>query len=187
MSLNMNFSANTKETINDELSRLSDFSKIYYLERLIHEKKDIAVKRFCHNKLAIIYLDKGMYSKAAENVEAMARMATSYDEKIKAFINEIKLLVRGADYQKAEAILEKVLSISSPLRKIELRKEFIRIYKDMAGELERDMKRGSSLQIYERILKLGDEIDKREARERLLILYLALGKMQEYNRMRGSG
>ena len=47
------------------------------------------------------------------------------------------------------------------------------------------MKRGSSLQIYERILKLGDEIDRREAREKLLALYQALGKIQEYNRLRG--
>ena len=135
MSANMNFSAGTKEAINEELARLSDFSKLYYLERIIHEKKDLALKKYCHNKLAIIYLEKGMYSKAAENVEVIARMAISYDEKIKALMNEIKLLVHGADYQKAEAILEKVISIANPLRRIEIRKEFIRIYKERAEDL----------------------------------------------------
>ncbi len=186
MSINMNFDAGTKEAINDELSKLSDFSKIYYLERLIHEKKDLALKKYCHNKLAVIYLDKGMYSKAAENVEAIARMAVTYDEKINALMKEIKLLVQGADYQKAEAVLDKTLSIANPLRKIELRKEFVRIYKERAEEFERDMKRGSALQLYERIYKLGDEIDKKEAREKLLVLYQRLGKLQDYNRLKGA-
>jgi len=183
--MNMNFNVTTKEAINQELAKLSDFSRIYFLERLIHEKKDITVKKFCHNKLAIIYLDKGMYSKAAENMEAISRMALSYDEKIKAFMDEIKILIHGADFPKAEATFDKAISVANPMRKVELKKELIRIYKSRAEELEKNMKRGNALSIYERIYKLGDEIDKREAKQKLLYYYRALGKTHEYNRLNG--
>ncbi len=185
MSMNMNFNVTSKEAINLELSKLSDFSQIYYLERLLHEKKDISVKKYCHNKLAVIYLNKGMYSKAAENVEAIARMALSYDEKIKSFMDEVKILVAGADFLKAESIFEKVLSVANPLRKVELRKELVRIYKSRAEELEKNMKRGAALVVYERIFKIGDDIDRKEVKDKLLYYYRVLGKTHEYNRLKG--
>ncbi|MEK6918431.1 MAG: hypothetical protein AABW73_00140 [Nanoarchaeota archaeon] len=182
---NMNFSVNSKEAINHELSKLSDFSRIYYLERLSKEKGDIVVKKYCYNKLAQMYLSKGMHSKSADNMESIARLALSHEEKIKVMMDEVKILIDGADYARAEAVFDKVVSLAPLVKKIDLRKQLIFIYKARAQALEKAMKNGAAMLAYERIFKIGDEIDRRETREKLLFLYLKLGKTADYNRLKG--
>jgi hypothetical protein len=185
MSMNMNFDVTSKEAINLELAKLSDFSRIYYLERLVKERKDITVKRYCYSKLASMYLEKGMHSKAADNIESMGRLALSMDERVKSFMDAIKILVDGSDYIRAEALFDKVVSLANPSTKISLRKQLINIYRSRALALEKVMKSGAALIVWERVFKMGDEIDRKEAREKLLFYYHKLGKIHEYNRLNG--
>lgn len=184
---NMNFSASSKEAINHELAKLSsDFSKIYYLERLAKENGDISVKKLCYNKLSGIYLSKSMHSKAADNMESLARFALSHEEKVSILMSCVKLLIDGSDNNRAEAVFDKVISISSPSKKIFLRKELVTLYKNRASSLEKSMKSGAALVVYERIFKIGDDIDRKEVKEKLLPLYLKLGRTSDYNRLKGA-
>lgn len=165
---------------------MSDFSKIDFLEMIIKERADIAIKKFCHHRLAALYLDRGMNSKAAQNMEALARVAATYDEKIKAYMDSVKILVSGGELIEAERVLDKALGFSSyPAKRVELKKELIKLYKDKAIDLEKNMKRAAALSVYERIHKLGDEIDKEEAKKKLLYYYEKLGKIKDYNRLQG--
>ena len=183
---NMNFGVSSKEGINAELAKLSDFTKIYYLERLAKEKGDISVKKFCYNKLALMYLARGMHSKAADNLESASRFALSYDEKVKIMMDEIKILTDGSDYSRAEAVFDKVVSLANPVKKNDLRKQLVNIYKVRAVELEKVMKSVAALLVFERIFKMGDDIDRRDAKEKLLLLYRKLGRIHDYNRLKGN-
>jgi len=175
---------NSKSEIADKLKKLSDFSRIDYLERCLMEKKDLFIKTFCHHKLAEFYSSKRMFGKAAQHIDAIARLGTTYNEKLQYYMEVVRLLVEAGDYHHAVEVFDKTLSYANNFRRVELKKEFLMILRARAERLEGNLKRAGALEVFEVLYRLSDDVDKKWIKQKLIKYYEMFGKSKELARMR---
>jgi len=181
----MQIKEQTTIEINRKLEEMSSaFSKIDYLEQCVKERQDITIKKFCNLKLSLLYLGRGMYGNAAKNMSAVARLAQTYGEKVNAYKEEVRILIKGFKLQQAEDVFTKALSFANKYQRIELKKELMELFKEKAKQLEAELKPAKAMKVYEYLYKLGDEVDKKAFREKLLHFYKKLGMIKEYNMLR---
>jgi len=170
----------TRTEIENKINTMSDFLKMEYLEECSKQNMDLAIKKFCNEKLAELYEVKKMFSEAAKRVESVAEMASTYKDKIQTYINESRLWIRGGDYERADECLQKALACASAREREGIKKTVIEIYKAQAQVFAEQNRNSYALKIYEKLLHIVSDDEKADIKKKILPLYKKLGKIREY-------
>lgn len=170
----------TRGEIEQKLNVMSDFLKMEYLESCIKQFREFDVKRFCSMKLAELYEGRNMFSEAARHASAAADMATTFSEKIHAYMKETGLWIKAGHYERADESLRKGLSSANTREKFEMKHAVKNLYKKQAEAYERAARNSNALKVYQKLLELSDDAEKRGIKMKLLVFYEKLGKIREY-------
>ena len=135
-------------------------------------------------KLADLYDNRNMFAEAAKHAANAADMASTFNEKIKAYMRETELWIKASQYDRAEESSRKALASGSTREKFEMKKSIKDLYKKHASDYEKAGKNTSALKVYLKLLELSDESEKKETKLKILGLYERLGKIREYTLLR---
>lgn len=173
-----------KEELEKGLEERSDFLKIEYLERSLRESPSIDVKKFIFEKLAELYEKKKMFLEAGKNLSKIADISITFREKIDFFIREIELYIRASKYDLAREGMKKALGIASMAQRREIKEVIKQIYLRQLEVYEQEERRSHAVKIYEILLDLAEEYEKKEIIEKLLVLYDKLGEIKKARLLR---
>ncbi|MFH1801403.1 MAG: hypothetical protein ABH804_01045 [archaeon] len=175
--LNKNMS---KQKIEDFLATKGDFVKIDYLNRFLKENIPHDMKKFVYSKLALIYEKNNMFANAAKMYDVLALASIVYSEKIKSYVKESEVYIKGGFFSKADEAMKKAMAEANAVQRNEIYIAVKNFYKKQAEVHEREIQRNRAAKIYEKLLEMSTgEIEKQEIKEKLLKLYNKLGKFRE--------
>ena len=100
-------------------------------------------------------------------------------------MNAVELYVKAGLYEKADFALRKALECSNDAEKKEIKRAFKTLLKQQAEVYLKENRKGYALKAYEKFYKVASEPEKTEVKDKLLILYQQLGKINEYNILKG--
>ncbi len=173
-------SEKSRQEIEVKLEQMSDFLKMEYLESCLKQNIDFDIKRFCHQKLAELYEKRSMQSEAARNISAVAELAVTFNEKIKAYMKETELWIKATQYDRMDESFRKALASGNIREKEEMKKAVKELLKKQALAYEKANRNSNALAAFEKLIRLADEPEKPEIKKSLLELYRKLGKIREY-------
>ncbi len=179
----------TKSEIESEVSKSGDYVKIDNLTRFLKTNSDlpIEIKKFIYQKLAEIYGTRNMFFDSALSYQKNAELCVLHDEKIKNLLKSVEGHIKGNCLDDAERIAIRCLQeATNSKEKIEIRKNLKEFYLKEAERSFKEKRRSSTIKIYERMLEMQSVSvqEKTEIKDKLLKLYLMLGMIVQYNRMK---
>ena len=175
----------TKQEIENKARGMSDFLRMEYFETCLKQTKSIEVKKFCHQELARLYEARNMFLEAAKNMNTMAEISITFNEKIKAYVKETELWIKAGRYENADASLKRALASANTQEKEEIKKAIKEFYKRQAEAYEKEKRNTNALKIYEKLFEIAEQGEKQEIKNKLIELYGRLGKIREYMKMKG--
>jgi len=182
-----------KYEIEAKASGMSDFLKMDYLEACLKENFSFDIKKFCNVELAKLYEQRNMFSEAARKMEAIGEISITFREKKQAYMKAVELYVKAGLYNKAEFDLKKAKENANSQEKKEMKKAILKLVKEQAEVYEKENRRGKALPAYEWLYKMikadedsNQDIKEEEIKAKLLELYSKLGKISEYNILKGN-
>jgi len=169
-----------KNEVDEVLSDKGDFVKIDYLNKYLNLTPPIEMRKFAYLKLAEIYENRRMFDDAAKSYRIAGMNSIIFREKIKYFVLEAKTYIKKLNFAGADKAIKRALSEATLEQRKEIVEEIKSFYREIAGELEKNLKRNQASQIYEKLLKLNiSDEEKEEIKEKLKALYEKLGKVRE--------
>lgn len=170
--------------IEAKLGTMSDFLKMEYLESCIKQFREFDIKRFCSMKLAELYDGRGLFAEAARHASSAADMATTFSEKIQAYMRETGLWIKAAQYDRADESMRKALASGNTKEKSEIKKAVKELYKKQALAYEKAVRNANALKAYQKLLEMSEEPESGEVKLKILKLYERLGKIREYSMLK---
>lgn len=175
----------SKTEVEAKLSRMGDYVRIDYLDRILKSTSPLEVKKFAYEKLAELYENKGMFGEAAKNMNSIADLSATFKDKIQRYMKIAELFVKADKYNEAEAAFNKALACCNAHEKEEMKKELKSFYFRQGEAYEKCQRSNKALLVYEKLLTMrisDDELLK--VKKKMLNLYSKLGKIQEYFRLK---
>ena len=171
----------------------TSLNKINYLESAVKVLGfSFEIKRFLWAELCELYKDRKMFERAARAMSNKAGMEVSFREKVESYLSAAELFAKVGKIDDAEEMFVRAGRDADALRqsevgsrKSEVGKEMVKlarknIYLVLARGLEADGKRAGAVKFYEKLIKMRlDDVEKDEIREKLLVMYKALGMFRE--------
>ena len=178
----------SKLEIEKELEGKGDFVQIDHLTRFLEQDPPYDIKKFVYLKLAGLYEKRDMFNDAAKMYEKIGSLSIPFSEKVKHHVKETELYIKAGFFDKADYALKKALSYANPhsgeIAEINFAvKDF---YKRQAEVYEKERRRAHAVRVYEKLISMKlSETEKEEIKKKLLELYEKLGKIKEYNLLKG--
>mgnify|MGYP001580822667 CR=1 FL=1 len=170
-----------KEEIEKALEGKGDFVRIDHLSSFLNENLSADIRKFVCLKLAEIYEKKSMFTEAAKMYDTAAICAISFSDKIKYYVKETELLIKGGVFQRADEAMRKAMTDANASERAEVYFVLKDFYKRQAEIYEKELRRNNAVKIYEKLLEMNiSDTERREIKEKLLKLYEKLGKIKEY-------
>ncbi len=179
----------TKEEIDAKASKMSDFLKMEYFESCLKQHREVSfeIRKYVNTQLANLYESRSMFLEAAKNMNSLADIATTFNEKRLAFIRAMDLYIKAGTYDRADDTFKKAMACANTIEKDDIKKQVKVWYKAQGQNYEKTQKNGNALKSYEKLYSLDlQEQEKQEVRQKLLTLYNKLGKIREFNALKGS-
>lgn len=179
----------TKEEIEAKASTMSDFLKMEYFESCLkqHRETSFEIKKYVSTQLANLYEKRSMYIEAAKNMNAIADIASTFNEKRIAFVRVVELCIKAGAYDRADDAFKKAMACANTVEKQEIKSQVKAWYKIQAQSHEKAQKNGNALKAYEKFNSLElDDKEKQEVKQKLLFLYNKLGKIRDYNAIKNA-
>jgi len=171
----------SKSDIEKCLGSKGNFIKIDYLTKFLKEDISLDMKKFCYSKLAETYENMKMFSDAARTFSSLAIISLTFSEKIKNYISESKFYIKAGEFTKSDEALKNAMNQGNNLQKNQIYEEIKKFYIKVAENYEKETKRNNATRVYEKMLEMKlDELERREIKERLIILYEKLGKKANF-------
>ncbi len=181
----MQIKEKTKPEIEAKIGDMSDFLRMEYLEECIRSRFSFDIKKFCNLELAKLYQARRMFSEAARKLEQAGEISLTFREKKELFLKSSELYVKAEIYERAMLSLKKALEQVPSAEREDIKDAIKKLLKEQAKEYEAENRRGSALKAYEHLYKMLSEQERGEIKEKLLGLYEKLGKISEYNILKG--
>ena len=179
----------TKSQIEKEISQWGEYVQIDNLTRFLKTNPGIPidVKRFVNQKLGEVYEKRRMFIDSATSYEKVGEMCVLRPEKLKNFLKAVNNYIKAGSFDRADETARKCLRESSSLERAEILKSLKEFYKQEAERGIKENKRSNTAKVYERMLEMATIPipEKTEIKEKLLKLYLTLGMMPQYNKIKG--
>ena len=179
----------TKSEIEKEVSKWGEYVQIDNLTRFLKTNPGIPtdVKKFVYQKLGEVYEKRRMFFDSAISYEKVAELCVLQPEKIKNFLKAVNSYIKSGYFDRADESAKKCLRESSSLERAEILKSLKEFYKQEAERGIKENKRSNTIKVYERMLEMNSIPipEKTEIKEKLLKLYLTLGMMPQYNKIKG--
>ncbi len=165
----------------------SDLSKIDYLESALKVSGfNFEIKRFLWGKLTELYEERKMFERAAHAMANKAGMEISFRDKIDSYIMAAKLFARVGKVDDADDMFLRASRDGNAEQKQKIKLARKNIYSIAASELESKGKKASAVKFYEKMIKMNlEDIEKDSIKERLLVIYKALGMFREAKLLEG--
>ena len=180
----------TEEDIHLRLKALAPLLQQEYLENLLKRfNLQLNLKVLASKKLAELYAQRGMLSSAAKIMTNAAMAVETFAAKEEMHMSAGMLSVKAGDYLLADDNFKWALNSAAPSDKARVQKQAADFYLKEAAELEKTGKIAKAAHLYDRLLRsenTKEESTKRMIKEKLMVLYEKLGKIQESLRMRDS-
>ncbi|MEK6844753.1 MAG: hypothetical protein AABX44_00700, partial [Nanoarchaeota archaeon] len=146
----------------------------------------VDVKKFVNQKLGEVYEKRKMFFDSAISYEKVADLCVVRQEKVKNLTKAINNYIKSGYFDRADEAARKCLRESSSLERAEILKFLKEFYKQEAERGIKENKRSSTVKVYERMLEMNSISipEKTEIKEKLLKLYLTLGMMPQYNKIK---
>ena len=174
-----------KSEIEKFLSTKGDFVQIDYLGRFLKENPPLAVKKFAYTKLAELYQNKAMFSAAAKMYDNLAILSIAFSEKIGHYVKETEMYIKSGEFINADEAMKKALGDSNASQRSEINFSVKDFYKRQAETYEKELRRGSAVKIYEKMLEMNiSDSERAEIKGKLSALYAKLGKFDKLRRTR---
>lgn len=171
----------TKVEIERELKNQGDYVQIDNITRFLKQNPAVDIKRFLYAILIEVYARRKMFGEAAECCGRLVELLINADEKITCLKKQVEFLILAGLFDKADAVWKQMLSIVKPNDRPKLNLEIRQFYKTQAENYEREKRRSMAVKTYEKILTLDvSDFEKREIKEKLVVLYKSLGMVAEY-------
>ncbi len=176
-----------RQEIESRLKSMGDYVRIQYLRDCLKAVSDFETKKFVLIKLAGLYETRGMFDEAGRMYRNMAEINTTFQGKINDFVKSGELLIRSGKFEEADISFKRALGIADTIQNFEIKRAVKEFYKTQARfYLTRD-KRKHALDTYEKMLTLDLSLEeKREVKEKLMELYLKLGRTRDYSILKRS-
>ena len=179
----------TKSEIEKEVSKWGEYVQIDNLTRFLKTNPGIPVdvKKFVNQKLGEVYETRKMFFDSAISYEKVAELCVLRQEKIKNFLKSVNNYIKSGYFERADESARKCLRESSSQERAEILKSLREFYKQEAERGIKENKRSNTIKVYERMLEMNSIpiAEKTEIKEKLLKLYLTLGMMPQYNKIKG--
>jgi len=179
----------TKSEIEKEISQWGEYVQIDNLTRFLKTNPGIPidVKRFINQKLGEVYEKRRMFFDSAISYEKVAELCVLRQEKTKNFLRSVDNYIKSGYFDRADLTAKKSLQEASSIERAEILKSLKEFYKQEAERGIKENKRSSTVKVYEKMLEMNSIPiqEKTEIKEKLLKLYLTLGMMPQYNKIKG--
>ena len=179
----------TKSEIEKEISQWGEYVQIDNLTRFLKTNPGIPidVKRFINQKLGEVYEKRRMFFDSAISYEKVAELCVLRQEKVKNFLRSVDNYIKSGYFDRADLTAKKSLQEASSVERAEILKSLKEFYKQEAERGIKENKRSSTVKVYEKMLEMNSIPiqEKSEIKEKLLKLYLTLGMMPQYNKIKG--
>jgi tetratricopeptide (TPR) repeat protein len=167
-------------------SMTNDLSKISYMESALKENVTFDVKRFLYDKLAEIFSQRKMYDRAALAISNKITITTTFREKMETYVHAGELFAKAGRVVDAEHMFNKALGEANTIEKEKIKQKVREVFFKNAEHLERAGKRASAVVFYERLLGMGlDEKERNSIKEKILLIYKALGEFSKARTLEG--
>lgn len=171
-----------KSEIEQELEGKGSFIQIDHLNQFLKEPLTMDMKKFVYLKLAVLYEKISMLVEAARMYDNAGIISIVFTEKIKHYVRETELYIRVGSFDRADEALRKAMAQANSIEKENIYTTIKNFYKRLAETYEKEMKRNHAVQIYEKLLEMKiSDIERKEIKGILLVLYEKLGKRKEYH------
>jgi len=178
--------APTKNEIEEAIRGKDDFIKINYLQRFLREADNLETKKFILLHLAGISESRGMWGEAIRNIAAAGDISVTFREKIEFYMKEAELHIKLGKFDLAERAFQKSHSYGNSQEKMQMKAQYIELYRMQARIAEESEKHRKAIEIYEKLFSVTvNEAKRVETREKLADLYERVGRMGDARRMRG--
>jgi tetratricopeptide (TPR) repeat protein len=171
----------SKSEIEQELEGKGNFVQIDHLTYFLKENLTLDMKKFICIKLATLYEKVGMLTEAAKMYESAGIISIAFTEKMKHFVKEAELYIKTGSFDRADEAMKKAMGQANSIEKQNIYTSIKEFYKRQAEVYEKELRRNHAAIIYEKLLemKISDQ-ERKEIKEKLLVLYDKLGKRDEY-------
>lgn len=172
----------TKSEIEKEIVGKGTFVQVDWLVRFLKEPLTMEMKKFIFQKLADTYEKINMCKEAGKMYDNMANLSITFVEKIRYYMREVEMYVRGGDVNESEEAMKKALSQANSVQRDEIYRQVVDFYKRQGDVYDKSMKRAYAVQIYEKLLQMRiNDMDRKEVKDKLLLLYEKLGRRKEFH------
>jgi tetratricopeptide (TPR) repeat protein len=170
------------EEIEEKLGEMQTaLNKINYLESAVKVPGfSFEIKRFVWDALAELYKDRKMFEKAARAMSNKAGIEVTFRDKVESYLGAAELFAKVGKIDDAEEMFVRAGRDANNVEKTKIKLARKNIYLVLAKWLEAEGKRKGAVKFYEKLVKMNlDEVEKDEIKEKLLVMYKALGMFRE--------
>ena len=169
----------TKEEIVVKAKTMSDFLKMEYFERCLVQFRDPQIIKYCYAELTKLYEGRSMYTDAIRYLSKLQALTTLAQEKYALYEKELELIVKAGQYDRVSEVYKMAIKTTNEIQAMNLKRKIIHWYQQEAQKYEATHKSVAALKVYERLISLLVDAEKKEAQKKLLALYKNLGKIKE--------
>ncbi len=178
----------TDEDILLRLKTLSPILQQEYLENLLQRLNlDPKLKILSSRKLADLYARRGMWASAARVITQAASVAPTFALKKDLCMEAGMMAIKAGDYLLADDSFRHAAEEAPQHEKDKVQKESSDLFLFEAEQLEKRGKIARATQLFEKLLRSDlDDASLRKIKEKLVVLYEKLGKIQDSMDMKNS-
>ncbi|MFC1686145.1 hypothetical protein ACFLZZ_03955 [Nanoarchaeota archaeon] len=178
----------TEDDIVQRIRPLSSMLQQEYLENLLQRLNlDSNLKIFSSRKLADLYARRGMYASAARIITNAAMAAPTFALKKDLCMEAGMMAIKAGNYLLADDSFRHAGEEAPLHEKEKIKREAQDLFMFEAEQLEKKGRIARAVQLYEKTLR-EDRTDEslKQIKEKLVVLYERLGKIDDSLRMRDS-
>jgi len=178
----------TEDDILQRLKELTPMLQQEYLENLLQRLNlDQRLKAISSRRLAELYARRGMYATASRVLTNAAMASPIFETKKELSMEAGMMAIKAGDYRLADDSFRHATEEAPPHEKDKIKKEAADLFLFEAEHLEKNRKSAKAIQLYEKILRTDPKDEEtKKIKEKLVILYEKIGKIDDSLRMRDS-
>ena len=172
----------TVEEIKEKVGEMNTaLNKINYLESAVKVPGfSFEIKRFLWDMLCGLYKERKMFEKAARAMSNKAGMEVSFRDKVESYLSAAELFAKVGKIDDAEEMFVRAGRDANDSEKVKIKLARRNIYFVLARGLEAEGKRAGAVKFYEKLINMNlDDVERDEIKEKLLVMYKALGLFRE--------
>lgn len=178
----------TEDDIMQKVRSLSSILQQEYLENLLQRLNlDPNLKIFSSRKLADLYARRGMYASSARVITHAASIAPTFAVKKDLSMEAGMMAIKAGNYLLADDSFKHATEEAPQHEKAKIQKEAQDLFLFEAEQLEQRGRVARAIQLYERLIR--SDMDQgliRKIKEKLVILYEKVGKIEDSMNMKRS-